>query len=125
MTCVLAFILSGKINDSSAPRRFEGVRFVLNDINAAVLARNVLFLHLCLQMPEDEEEMKKWLCATWAIWYCHELYPQHEEVLNDSLRLLCKHSSSWDNTLSHGPVQFFIHTQRGSKRLEDVAYQRS
>ncbi len=91
------YTLWKNFNDSSAPSRFEGVRFVLNDISAAVLARNILFLHLCLQMPKDEEGIKKWLCATWAIWYCHELYPQHEEVLNDSLRLLCKHSSSWDN----------------------------
>ncbi len=46
------YTLWKNFNNSSAPSRFEGVRFVLNDISAAVLARNVLFLHLCPKMKK-------------------------------------------------------------------------
>ena len=34
-------------NDS---KKFHSIEIVVNDISAAVLARNILFLHLCLQM---------------------------------------------------------------------------
>ena len=46
---------------------------------------------------EGEEAMKKWLSSVWAIWYCHELDPEHCKVLDDSLRILCKHSVSWES----------------------------
>ncbi len=81
--------------DINGPVQFDGVYFVLNDNSAAVLARNILFLHLCLQMPKNDEDIKKWLSSTWAIWYCHELYPQHNKLLHDSLQTLCKYSSDW------------------------------
>lgn len=80
------------------PNRFNGVHFVLNDISAAVLARDILFLYLCFQMPKEEEAIKKWLSAMWAIWYCHELYPEHHQLLNDTLRILSKYSDSWSSS---------------------------
>ena len=79
---------------SNAPKRFHGVEFTLNDRNAAVQARNIVFLHLCLQLPETELEYKKWICAMWAIWYCHELYSDHQITLDASLGLLLKFSTS-------------------------------
>ncbi len=83
--------------DVKGPARFDGVTFVLNDNSAAVLARDVLFLYLCLHLPEEENNLKKWLSGLWAIWYCHELYPEHNKLLNDSLRVLCKYSNDWSN----------------------------
>lgn len=80
------------------PDRFNGVHFVLNDISAAVLARDILFLYLCLQMPKEKEAIKKWLSTMWAIWYCHELYPEHHQLLNDTLRILSKYSDSWSSS---------------------------
>jgi 2-polyprenyl-3-methyl-5-hydroxy-6-metoxy-1,4-benzoquinol methylase len=94
-------------NVNSRPR-FDGVHFVLNDTSAAVLARNILFLYLCLRMPEEESELKKWLSGMWAIWYCHELYPSHDRLLHESLNALCKYSEDWsrsDNPL-HSIVKF-------------------
>ena len=85
--------------DSSQPKalqRFDGVHFVLNDCSSAVLARNILFLYLCIQLPHQLESRKKWLCAMWAIWYCHELHSQHQEILDDSLRVLLRYSNSLD-----------------------------
>ena len=49
-------------------------------------------------MPEEESELKKWLSGMWAIWYCHELYPDHDELLYDSLDALCKYSEDWSNS---------------------------
>lgn len=82
---------------SNAPRQFDGAHFVLDDCSSAILARNILFILLCLQLPEDTEERKKWLGALWAVWYCHELYPQHQKILDDSLKLLLKHSESYED----------------------------
>ena len=79
---------------SNAPQQFGGVDFLLNDLNSAVLARNIIMIHLCLGLPDGADERKKWLCAMWAVWYCHELYPQHQAVLDDSLKLLLKYSES-------------------------------
>ena len=59
--------------DVKGSSRFDGVHFTFNDINAAVHARNILLLYLCLQMPEEENAARKWLSGMWAIWYCHEL----------------------------------------------------
>lgn len=79
---------------SNAPQQFDGADFLLNDWNSAVLARNIIFIHLCLGLPESADERKKWLSAMWAVWYCHELYPQHQTLLDDSLKLLLKYSES-------------------------------
>ena len=94
--------------DVNSRSRFDGVHFVLNDISAAVLARNVLFLYLCLRMPEEESELKKWLSGMWAIWHCHELYPDHDKLLHDSLDALCKYSEDWSNSDNplHSIVKF-------------------
>ena len=79
---------------------FSGVHFVLNDHSAAVLARNIIFFHLCLQKPMDAsgEEFKEWLCGLWAIWFSRNLLPAHEQMLNSSLRDLLKYAvdmTSW------------------------------
>ena len=92
---------------SNAPKRFHGVEFTLNDHSAAVQARNIVFLHLCFELPETELERKKWLSAMWAIWYCHELHSYHQTYLDASLRFLLKFSTSlkkWtckENPMNH------------------------
>ena len=92
-------------------KRFNGVHFVLNDNSAAVLARNILFLYLCLKTPKEKQQKREWLCAVWAIWFCHELLPKHEAVLNNALSSLIKFASNikaWssrDNPL-HSLVKF-------------------
>lgn len=91
---------------SDATKRFDGVHFTLNDYSPAILARNILFLYLCLRLPEYTTERKKWLSSMWAIWYCHELHPEHAKLLDDSLKTLLQFSgslelwSSGDNLLS-------------------------
>ena len=106
--------------DVKGPARFDGVHFFLDDNNAAILARNILFLYLCLKMPEEEIPMKKWLSGMWAIWYCHELFQEHYDMLNQALRELCSFSDSWsskDNPL-HSLVKFNSQaTKREVKRM--------
>ena len=75
--------------------RFRGVHFVLNDHCAAVLARNILFLYLCFELPDGREEVRKWVAALWDIWFCHELQPEHKHVLNEALCQLL----SWSENL--------------------------
>ena len=86
--------------NSSIPKHFDGVHFVLNDYSAAIIARDVLFIYLCLQMPHEEPVVKKWISAMWAIWFCHELLQDHKQVLINALQELIKHSKSvnvWSN----------------------------
>ena len=91
---------------SGISKHFEGVHFVLNDNSSAVIARDIIFLHLCLQMPEDAAAFSKWISAFWAIWYSHVLRSEHQQVLDDamdSLIALSKSSASWsspDNPIS-------------------------
>lgn len=91
---------------SGISKHFEGVHFVLNDNSSAVIARDIIFLHLCLKMPQDAAAFSKWISAFWAIWYSHELRSEHQQVLDDtidSLIALSKSSGSWsspDNPLS-------------------------
>ena len=98
--------------DHKHARNFKGVHFVLNDINAAVLARNIIFLYLCTQMPANHDDKVKWIAAFWAIWYCHELLPHHKEVLMSALLNLLRWSKSiksWtesDNNPLSSLVQF-------------------
>ncbi|XP_065897357.1 uncharacterized protein [Dysidea avara] len=80
--------------DHRHARKFKGVHFVLNDTSAAVLARNVIFLYLCTQMPASHDDKVKWVASFWAIWYCHELLPHHKEVLMDALSNLLRWSES-------------------------------
>ena len=79
---------------TAAPKRFDSVSFTLNDYAPAISARNILFLYMCLKLPEEIEERKKWLCAMWAIWYCHELHSCHLEILNAVLAFLLSFSAS-------------------------------
>ena len=80
--------------NSSIPKHFDGVHFVLNDYSAAIIARDVLFLYLCIKMPHKEAVVKKWISAIWAVWFCHELLPDHKLVLVNALQELIKHSKS-------------------------------
>lgn len=73
---------------------FNGVHFVLNDSSAGVLARNIIFLYLCTQMPTNQNDMAKWIASFWSIWYCHELLPHHKEVLVNAISQLLKWSGS-------------------------------
>ena len=98
--------------DHRHARKFKGVHFVLNDTSAAVLARNIIFLYLCTQMPVNHNDKVKWVASFWAIWYCHELLPHHKQVLRYALSNLLGWSAdieSWkenkDNPL-RSLVQF-------------------
>ena len=92
---------------------FSGVHFVLNDHSAAVLARNIIFLYLCMQKFSvvHSTDFSKWLCSTWAIWFSQRLQPDHKRELDSALRDLLRYSldtESWasrDNPLS-SLVQF-------------------
>ena len=84
-------------------RNFNGIRFVLNDYCPAVLARNVLFIHLALKLSElpkqDHSKMKDMISAIWSIWYCHELLPNHCRILNEALSFLlpfCESLRRWE-----------------------------
>ena len=85
--------------DGKSCSTFKGVDFVLNDCSASVLARNVLFLYLCLQMPKYDSksarrEWLEWIASVWAIWYNHELAPQHHHVFTSALDQLLE----WSDT---------------------------
>ena len=84
------FGLEGEFSDG-----FRGVHFVLNDRSASVLARNILFLYLCMLLPGSGVERKRWIASMWSIWYNHELQPQHNDMLLSALEELCRWSVSW------------------------------
>ena len=84
------FGFEGDISDG-----FSGAHFVLNDQNSSILARNILFLYLCMFMPDSAVERKKWIASTWSLWYNHELLPEHNEMLVSALQELCQWSSTW------------------------------
>ena len=92
---------------------FKGVHFVLNDSSAAVLARNIIFLYLCTQMPTEHNDRVKWVASFWSIWYCHELLPHHKEMLMQALSQLLEWSGSceaWSSNTSNplrSLVKFF------------------
>ena len=97
--------------DPQHKRHFNGVHFVLNDCSAAVLARNILFLYLCLQMPSKKEDTKKWVASLWSIWYCHQLLPEHEIVLRGALKTLMRWSGSaqsWSE-MTANPLRRMVH----------------
>ena len=82
-------------------RSCPGVRFFLNDILGAMVARNILFLYLTMKSPPwtQREAAKQWISSMWAIWYCHELLPIHKETLEEALDALVSFSDtmeSWD-----------------------------
>ena len=76
---------------------FETIQFTIHDESAAMLARDVLFLYLCIKLPKDELNRQKWLCAFWSIWFCYELLPEHEAVLIEALNALVEFSENWDS----------------------------
>ena len=84
------FGFEGDISDG-----FSGAHFVLNDHSPSILARNILFLYLCMFMPDSTIERKKWIASTWSLWYNHELLPEHNEMLVSALQELCQWSSTW------------------------------
>ena len=98
--------------DSSNPdalKRFDGVEFTINDRSAAVQARNIILLYLCLKLPEEDTARRKWLSGMWAIWYCHELYSNHQTILNDSLTTLLKYSQSLEEWASKdNPLNYLV-----------------
>ena len=81
--------------DGEVSGGFSGVHFVLNDRNASILARNILFLYLCMHLPESAMERKKWIASVWAIWYNHQLLPEHNKMLLSALEELRKWSCTW------------------------------
>ena len=90
-------------DSSSGGHNFHGAQFVLNDLSAAVLARNILFLFLALKIPpwKECEKAKQWIASMWAIWYCHELLPAHEQMLKEALATLLSFSDSiesWESS---------------------------
>ena len=102
---------------------FSGIHFVLNDYNAAVLARNILFLYLCLQMPSKKEDMKKWIATLWSLWYCHELLPEHELVLKDAVTNLLRWScnlQSW-SAMTTSPLSKIVNFASAST-LQQIRY---
>lgn len=83
---------------------FDGVNFVLNDYSAGVLARNILFLYLCLQKPTDKAALKKWVATIWAIWFCHEISTEHNAVLKKALtelRSWCASLHAWTKSVAN------------------------
>ena len=109
--------------DTQHKRNFSGVHFVLNDCSAAVLARNILFLYLCFQMPSRKDDLKKWVAALWSIWYCHELLPEHELVLRDALSNLLRWSGSlqsWSE-MTTNPLSKIVHFASAST-LHQIHY---
>lgn len=76
--------------------RFQGADFIVNEKWSLLLARHILMLYLCMELPEKTEgvEGREWLAAIWAIWSCHELCPQHSEVLGSALEGLMKYSAT-------------------------------
>ena len=96
--------------DPRHSRHFKGVHFVLNDISAAMLARNIVFLYLCAKLPCDKDDVMKWVASFWSIWFCHELLPQHKQVLMDALSQLLewsKSTESWSERTDN-PLQHFV-----------------
>ena len=100
--------------DGESCSTFKGVDFVLNDDSACVLARNVLFLYLCLQMPEyDQKKLERewlaWIASLWAIWYNHELAPLHNYVFTSALEQLLEWSETptrWERCPLGNKVSF-------------------
>ena len=74
---------------------FKGVNFVLNDRSASILARNILFLYLCMSMPDEGGSRKEWIASMWSLWYNHELQPKHNELLFKALAQLIQWSCTW------------------------------
>ena len=80
-------------------KRLNGISFRLNDRCNCIHARNVLFLHILLKNAGTHP--KNWIPSLWSIWYCHELLPQHVDVLQDhvtDLLSLSETADKWTNS---------------------------
>ena len=96
---------------SKEPCRFTRVKFVMTDYCAAVLAKDILLLYLCVQRPKEEATncTAKWLGAIWSIWYCHELLSHHERTLSSALSALVGFGTglkAWSS--SDNPIGSFV-----------------
>ncbi|CAI8054987.1 hypothetical protein GBAR_LOCUS30006 [Geodia barretti] len=76
--------------------RFEGADFLMIENWSLLQARDILMLHLCLQLPHKiENEEGRLLCAAiWAIFYSVTLRPPHVRVLKDAVTALSQFTSS-------------------------------
>ena len=76
--------------------RFEGADFLVNDNWSLLQARDILMLHLCLQLPHKvETEEGRLLCAAiWAIFFSCTLRPAHVRVLKDAVTALSQFGTS-------------------------------
>ena len=76
--------------------RFEGASFLVNENWSLLQAREILMLHLCLQLPQKLESQEgRLLCAAiWAIFYCSTLQPPHLQVLREAARSLSRFGRS-------------------------------
>ena len=95
-SCFYTLWKNFRFEKSKVGSRLQGIDFVLNDFNAAVLARNILFLYFCTKMPEGTTSMKwkEWIATVWSIWYNHELTHEHAHALYDALDQLLQCSNS-------------------------------
>ena len=101
----------GDDGDQKESCRFTHVKFVMVDYCAAVLARDILLLYLCVQRPKEEATncTAKWLGAIWSIWYCHELLSHHERTLSNALSALVGFGTgikAWSS--SDNPIGSFV-----------------
>lgn len=96
-SCMFTIYKHFGFDDNSTINGPKGVLFVLNDRSASLLARNILFLYLCLRMPStnaDTPIQLKWIASMWSIWYNHELQPEHTLMLTSALQEL----DTWSST---------------------------
>ena len=109
-SCFYTLWKNFRFEKSKVGGTFQGVDFLLNDCNAAVLARNILFLYFCTKMPEDTTSMewKEWITTVWSIWYNHELSQEHAHTLYDALEQLLQWSDS-AKEWSRGQLGSIVH----------------
>ena len=70
--------VSGTENPHHSKQRVKKLHFVANDVEADILARDVLLLEIICSLDVDKEEDVEFL---WAVWYNLELSPSHHERL--------------------------------------------
>ena len=68
---------------------------MLNDRSGALLARNIIFLYLCMRMPKTDVSKRQWIASMWSLWFNHELLPQHDAMLSSVLAQLIQWSYTW------------------------------
>ena len=68
----------GITNQQHKKRRIESLRFVVNDIEPEILARDALLLEIINTVDVEKEEDIKFL---WAVWYNIDLSIEHYQRL--------------------------------------------